>query len=220
MSGKINADFKSFKFIISRNKPYLFSIFTILLCIILLFQFVIPQFRALLSARKEANKLSQQLETLNKNFNVLANINENSLDSQLKILNSALPINKDFVGIINSINYASQKTGVDLGTFSIQIGDISESQESDKLLSINISVPVNADITAIDSFVETISNSVPLVDVSFIKIANKTSSMNLSYYYKPLGSFNNEDISISPLSQQGLSLINQLATFQNLSFSF
>lgn len=220
MNEKINADLKSLKFIFDRNKFYILPSVIILVCIVLFFQFIIPQFKTLLIAKKDAKEASIKLETLKENLNILVNTNENSLDSQLTILNLALPLNKDFAGVLNSIYYVSQKTGVNLGSFSLQIGDLSEAKKNDKFPTINLSVPINAGVAAINSFVETISKTVPLSEVTLIKIGAQTSTINLSFYYKPLGSTSSENIRINPLSKKGLSLINKLTGFENISTSF
>jgi len=219
MNEKINADLKPLKFIFDRNKFYILPVVIILICIILLFQFIIPQFNALLKTQEEAKDASGKLETLKEDLNVLVNTSENSLDSQLKILNLALPLSKDFNGVLDSIYYVSQRTGVNLGAFSLQIGDLSEAIKNEKLSTINVSLPIDADVAAVNSFVEIISNTVPLSEVSSIKIGDKTSTINLSFYYKPLGSSSSKDIRINPISKKGLSLINKLTGFENISYS-
>ena len=221
MSEKINVDLKSLKFIFDRNKFYILPVVILLSCIVLFSQFIIPQFETLLMVREEAKEASLKLETLKESLNILVNTSEDSLDSQLKILNLALPLNKDFEGILNSIYYASQKTGVKLGSFSVQIGDLSEAKNNEKFSTISISLPIDAGVAAVNSFVEIINNTVPLSEVSVIKIGDKTSTINLSFYYKPLGSSkSSEDIRINPISKKGLSLINKLTGFDNISYSF
>lgn len=218
MNEKINADLKSLKFIFDRNKPYILPIIIILVCTILFWQFVAPQFGILFTAQEEAKQASLKLQALKENLNVLVNTDEKSLDVQLKILNSALPLNKDFSGILNSIYYASQRTGVNLGSFSLQIGDILDTKKSDDFPSISLSIPINANAAGVSSFVEIISKTVPLSEVTLIKIRDITSTIRLSFYYKPLGlSSYREDERIIPLTQKGLSLINKLSGFENVS---
>lgn len=216
MNGKINADIKSIKFILSRNKPYFLPVSIIFICIILFFQFIIPQFNSLLLAQREAKAASLKLEILKDNLNMLTNTNENSLDEQLKLLNQTLPLSKDFAAILNSIYYASSKAGVGLGAFSLKVGDLSKSEKSDMFSIISMSVPINSDATGVNSFVAAISKTLPLSEVTLIKIGDKASAINLSFYYKPLGSNkNNDDVRINPLTQKGLSLINKLKAFED-----
>ena len=218
MIGKINTDLKSLKFIFEGNKSYILPSIIIVVCIALFLQFVIPQFRILFKQQEEAKQASLKLQTLKENLNLLTNIDEKSLDVQLKILNLALPLSKDFSGILNSIYYVSQKTGVSLGTFSLQIGDLQDAKKNDDFPSISLSIPVNANAVGVSSFVETLSKTVPLSEVTIIKIRDIASSVKLSFYYKSLGLSNlKEDARINPLSQKGLSIIQELSSFENTS---
>lgn len=218
MNEKVNEDIKSLKFIFNKNKSYIFPVVVILVSIIIFFQFVIPQFGAFLAVRKEALAASLKLEALKANLDVLTNTNEKTLDSQLEILSQALPLNKDFIGILNSIYSTAQKTGVSLGSFSFKIGDLSRSENSDDFPIVNVSLPINSGVTAINSFIETIGRTVPLSKVYHVKIGNISSTVGLSFYYKPLGVSNySRDLRISPISQKGLTLVNQLGEFENIS---
>ena len=217
MNEKINVDLKSLKFIFERNKPYILPSIIIVICIALFLQFVIPQFKILSLAQEEARLASLKLQILKENLNVLTNTDEKSLDSRLKILNLALPLNKDFGGILNSIYYASQKTGVSLGSFSLQIGELADTKKSVDFPSISLTIPISANAPAVNSFVEVLSKTVPISEVTIIKIRNVASSIKLSFYYKPLGFTNlKEDARINPISQKGLGIINRLSLFENL----
>lgn len=216
MNEKINEDIRSLKFIFNKNKSYILPIAIILVSIILFFQFVIPQFGALLSARKEARETLSKLQALKENLNVLTNINEETLDSQLKILSQALPLNKDFIGILNSIHYASQKTGANLGNFSFQVGDLFKSEESPGFPMIKVPIFINSDVATVNNFVKTISETVPLSEVSLIKIGDVSSTVDLYFYYKPMRASNySQDALISPISQKGLTIIQKLSGFGN-----
>lgn len=218
MDKKINADIKSLKFIFNKNKSYVVPVVIILVSIILFFQFVIPQFNALLEARKEALAASLKLETLKANLDVLNNINEQVLDSQLGILKLALPLDKDFIGILNSVYLTAQKTGVSLGNFSFKVGDLTQSENGNNFPVVNLSLPMNASVTAVNNFVETISKTVPLSEISLVKVGNASSMVNLSFYYKPLNASNySQDTRISSISQKGLTLVDQLSQFENVS---
>jgi len=220
MNGKINIDLKSLRFIFSKNKPYFVPIAIILISVILFFQFVIPQYQILLATRKQIQETSVKLAALKTNLDLLTNINENTLDSQLKILNSALPLEKDLIGILNSIYSTAQKTGVELGSFSFKIGDLSKSENSNNFSVVKLSVPINAGVMAMNNFIEVISNTLPLSEINLIKVGKLSSVTDLSFYYMPLtASGYDQNSRISPISQSGLTLINQLNKFGNVPSS-
>lgn len=216
MNEKINADLKSLKFILNKNKAYILPVVVILVSIMLFFQFVISQFGALLAAREEALITSLRIEALKANLDVLTNINEKTLDLQLKTLSLALPLSKDFFGILNSIYSTAQKTGVDLGSFSFKIGDISKAESGDNFPVVKLSAPINSGVAAINNFVETISKTVPLAEVYSVKVNNISSTVSLSFYYRPLSVSNySQDVRIFPISQKGIALVSQLGKFEN-----
>lgn len=220
MNEKINLDLKSLKFIFDKNKVYIYPIVVIFISIILFFQFIIPQFRSLLAVREDALAASLKIKTLKTNLDILTNINEEVLDSQLKTLKTALPLNKDFFGILNSIYGVSQKIGANLGNFSLKIGDMSKSESGDVFSVVKLFVPVNSNTATIGSFVEEIEKALPLAEVNSIKIGQMSSTIGLSFYYKQLNSSNyNQDVPISPVSQKALILINKLSEFINPSLS-
>lgn len=217
MNEKINLGSKSLKFILDRNKQYIFPSFIILVCIIMFFKLLIPQFKSFLLTNQEAKSASLKLQILKENLNVLNSIDENSLEYQVGILKRSLPVEKDYSGILNSIYFAAQKSGVNLGNFSLQIGDLSRSENNEKVPTIRVSLPINNGAFQVSNFVQIISQTVPLSDVSFIKIGEAGSSVDVVFYYKPLDSAQSSIENIMPISQKGLELINKLSNFENVS---
>lgn len=216
MNEKVNADLKALKFIFDKNRSYILPVVIILVSVMLFFSLIIPQFGALLTTTKEAKDSSLRLQVLKENLNILTNINEEVLDSQLATLNLALPFDKDFIGMLNSIYSTAQKTGVSLGSFSFKIGDLAKSENGDNFSVVKLSIPVSSSVTALNSFVQAVSKTVPLSEVNLIKVGNVSSTVNLSFYYKPLDSSNySQNVPISPISQKGLTLIGQLREFEN-----
>jgi hypothetical protein len=216
MNQKINLDFVSLKFILNRNKSYVFSALIILVSIFLFFQFVVPEFNSMLKSKQEADDLTAKLEMLKTNLNVLTNVNQDKLDSQYNTLTSALPVEKDVIKILNSIYAVAQKTGVSLGNFSFKIGNISKPEAADNSL-VTLSVPINSGAEAANSFIKTLSKTIPLSEIDSIKTTDEISTITLSFYYKPLGdaSSYSQDVQINPISKSGLALIDQLDKFDD-----
>lgn len=214
MNGRIDTDLKSIKFIFERNKFYIAPVTIMLICVILFFQFILPQFNMIFTAKENAREDLLKLDTLEENLRVLSGVDESSLDAQLEILNLALPSEKDFDGILNSINSSGVKAGAILGAYSFAVGDLSGVPGTDKFPTIQLSVPVNSDASSVNEFLGAISKSLPLSEISLVRIGGKTSTVNLSFYYKPAFSGSFKNFRISPLSPKGLSLIEQLRGFK------
>ena len=218
MNEKINLDLRSLKFIYNKDKFYILPIVIILASVMLFFQAVIPQFKVLLATQKEAKAEQLRLQVLNKNLSVISDTNEDVLNSQLEVLKSALPSTKDIVKMLDSINLTSQKTGVNLGNFSFKPGGLAISGNGEIFPVIRLMIPIQADMVAVKDFVEIISKTFPLSEVNAVSVQNAFSTVGISFYYDLIdpSSFK-QDVPISPISQKGLNLINQLKEFGDMS---
>ena len=175
MNEKINVDVRSLKIIFERNKYYIVPVAIILICIILFFQLIIPQFKTLFALGENAKKMALELQVLKNNLNVLMNTNEKVLDSQLKILISALPSDKDFDSMLSVIYSVSQKTGVSLGNFSLKIGNLSESEAANSSPTIKVTVPINSNAESATSFIQELISLAPLSEIESIKMNDLSS---------------------------------------------
>ena len=218
MKEKINANLKSFKFVFNKSKSYIFPSIFILVSILLFFQFVIPEFSLLFKTQEEVNALKAKTELLRENLNMLTNINQDTLDSQYNTMILALPVNKDYIEIINSVNVAAQKAGVGLGNYSFKVGSLGKSDSADISPLIKLTVPIESGLAGSNSFVQIINNTVPLSQIDSVNVGDALSSITLSFYYKLLDTSNySQDTLISPVSQEGLDLIDQMKEFKTAS---
>lgn len=221
MDNKINTDIKSLELIYARNKPFIIPIVVILVCIALFIKVELPLFGNLQQVLEDSKKASQELESLKKDLQVIESLDGKTLDSQLDIANNALPANKNFSAILNAVYLTAQKTGVILGEFTFQVGDLDKPDEGVSNPVITLSLSLDGDIRVINSFVEIISKTLPLSDISLVKSSNKASTVNLLFYYKPLmKNLPGKDLKIGVVSEENLSLLSELAAFNNSSSSF
>ena len=221
MIGRVNTDIQSIKIIYNRNKHFLIPFFVILICIGLIVQVIVPQIRTFFKVREEAENASQRLAELKKELDVLSSLDENMLESQLKITSFALPINKDFGGILSALYSAAQASGVNVGAFSFQLGDLSKSEEKDaKFPSIELTVNFENDIGAVNNFIDIVGKTLPISDISAVSTDNDSSSVSLLFYYKVLSTSDiQKDERIVPISNDKLSLLDKLSTFNSTLLS-
>lgn len=221
MEQKVNVDITALIIIFNKNKSYILPVLIMLISLFLFLQFVPPQFNALIKAREEAKATLAKIAKLKENLNILSNINDAELNSQLQTLSLALPLRKDYVGILDTINLTAKKTKVDVGSFSIRIGDISTSESNaDFFPMIRFPVPISTDIVGAYRFVDEISQAaVPLSNVYYVNAGKDSASVGLAFYYMPLGSTSDvsPDATVVPVSQKGLKLIDQLIELQKES---
>ena len=224
MNTKVNIDLATIKFLFNKYRSVLVPLGVIAVCFVLLIYFVIPQFKDVVGLVNQAQIDSKKNEILKKNIELLSKIDPSTLDSYLKIVNFALPLNKDFIGIINAIAYSSSVSGGSISEFNLEIGDLSDTADvnTGKYSAINVSLFVDGDINIVNQFVDVLSKTFPLSSVTGINVGNTSSVVQVSFYYKPLAPSEHDDSKvINPISSDSLTLLDNLSDFNyNFSDSF
>lgn len=217
MESRVNTDIQSIKIIYNRNKHYIIPFVVILVCIGLIMQIIVPQFKTLFKVREEAKNASRRLAELKEDLSILSSLDKEVLDSQLETTSFALPINKNFGGILSALFSAAQTSGVIIGKFSFQVGDLAKAdQEDTKFSSIDLTISLENDIEAVNNFIDAIGKTLPISDISFVKTENKISIISLLFYYKFLPVPNvQEDIRVLPVSDDKLLLLSKISSFNS-----
>ncbi|MCL5019479.1 MAG: hypothetical protein M1426_03235 [Patescibacteria group bacterium] len=217
MKKKVNIDSTTFWFLYQRYREYLLPVGVIFACILLFFLVIIPQFQNFLDTQQQVKAESNKLIILKNNLNLLTNMDESQMDSQLQIVSGALSSNKDFEGILNGISVAANKAGVFLGDYEFQVGDITKPSLSiQSFPSLQLTLTIYGGVSGVTRFMIELYKTVPLSEITDVKVSSTTSEITALFYYKPfppLG-FNNS-APINPVSQQGLSTIANLSSWNN-----
>lgn len=219
MNNKVNIDVDTLKFLYAKYKEFLVPIIVMIVSIILLIVFVIPQFLFFLSSMDAVNEENAKLSILRNNLNTITNASDSTLDSQLEITSAALPLAKDYAGILNALTIASKTSGAYLGNFEFQVGDVSSTQPSQSGFPfLKMTLNVNGDIKTVSSFINLLSQTFPLSEITGAAISNGLSTLNLSFYYKPIpANVISNNLPINAVSKEGLNLIRNLSLFSNSS---
>ena len=217
MKKKVNIDSTTFWFLYRRYKEYLLPVGVIFVSILLFLFVIIPQFQNFLDAQQQSKAEANKLVVLKNNLNLLTNMDESQMDSQLKVLSGALPSNKDFEGILNGISAAADKAGVFLGDYEFQVGDITKpSLNIQSFPSLQLTLTIYGGVGGVTRFMSELYKTVPLSEITDVKVTSNISEITAVFYYKPfppLG-FNNS-APIIPVSQQGLSIVGNLSSWNN-----
>ncbi|OGH23425.1 MAG: hypothetical protein A3J69_00555 [Candidatus Levybacteria bacterium RIFCSPHIGHO2_02_FULL_42_12] len=203
-------------------KDYLVFGSVVAICVLIFLIFVPAQVRNILLLNEQANDIKQKVKVLSANVDVLSGIDSVLLNNQLTLAHGALPSEKYFNGILQSVSQASSKAGVDVGDFTIEIGDLSLSNtEIQPLSSIAINITVNGDIEGVKRFLKELSHIFPLSEVISVQTGGLGGSrIEVLFYFKPypLSTLPNTT-SVKPLSEKERSSLNVLSSFQNSSAS-
>ncbi len=218
MNTKISLDFNTLGLLYKKYRDFIVPGLVILVCIILFFQLIIPQILNLAKTQEEVKREAIKLDVLRGNLSFLTNLNQDTLDSQFIAVSSALPPGKDFAGILNSISSIANLSGVAVGEFEFQVGDLDKAPQSAKAYpSLDIVINITGGLDGASSFMKELYKSVPLAEVKGVKLNDGITTLTLTFYYKPYPPIGFNDTSpIRTITQQELDLIRQ---FETWSFS-
>lgn len=211
-SKKFNVDFNTIIILYRHYKDYLLPIFVILGSFLVFLLIVIPQVQQYFVSKQELELETQKLQVLKNNYNFLASLDQSEEETQLNTLSTALPPGKDFAGVINAISASSANTGVLVGDFDFQVGDLSlVSQGVSAYPSLQITVNLTGNALSLATFMSQLYKTVPLSEVTSIKVNQTASVLTILFYYKPFSGVNiNNETPIIPLSQKEQSLVSDI----------
>ncbi len=184
------SSFQTFRILYFRYKDtswYSLSIvvFLLLISVILIGRVIFPQIQNWLSFQKEVAEAKSRIAVLRNNEQQLLGTNESILNTQLQTVTAALPVEKDFAGVIRAISAAGANSGVAFNDYSFIVGNLStESAELVPETYLDISISIQGDIENVNEFMTEIYQKVPLVEILSINFSSNTASMKLRFYYK------------------------------------
>lgn len=195
---------------------YLLSIMMgiILLSTVLAWKVVYPQMMNWFSVNNEVAATRTRIDTISKNIAYLSSLSDATLSDSLDVSVHALPIQKDFAGVLISLSQAARSSQVALNDYSVSFGDLgAKVLEVKDLGVVNLKISVGGGVAGAKAFIDEIQKSVPLAEVVGLS-ASDTSEMTVRFYYKPLGSLSSSDTSPIPqLTLQKQELLTMLSTW-------
>lgn len=185
MNNKAHIDLDIIKLLYFKYRAFTLPLVVIFISLYVFFQFVIPQIQNFLSVKDEVAASEQTLAVLTQNYNALASLNVNDLQSSLDTATQAVPQVKDFAGILNAISTAAGLSGVTVNDYSFQIGDINNiTDPSTANQTIQISLTIQGDLEQTKKFVDALSKQFPLSEVTSLSVGGANSTViSASFYY-------------------------------------
>jgi hypothetical protein len=145
-------------------------------------------------------------------------LDETKLDSQLKILSSALPAGKDFAGILNGISTNASNTNVSVGDFQFLVGDLSAvpATAASPIGPLTLKVTIAGDTASIINFISQVYKTVPIADITTVKLSAGNANLEMFFYYKPFPTQSvTGDQPILELSAQSNALITKVSSWNS-----
>lgn len=210
-------DENTLRILYEKHKTYLIPVTVIIISVLLFFFAIVPQTENFFSLRTEAESTKEKIVVIKSNIALLSAINQGDLNSKLQTVTAALPVEKDFSGILRIIAFAAQDASVKLGDFSFAVGNLSsESTKITNVLPIEVDLTIGSDILGTKRFLEALNKRFPLSEVTSLHISGKSSAAKVIFYYKPLPQFILDDNKkMEGLSQKDEAFFTTLSLFKS-----
>jgi hypothetical protein len=169
-----------------------------LLGVVLILVVIKPQIESI-GEQREQNTLKQnEIVQLQSSLAALNSVSAERVADDVKIMNEALPTNKDIITIFSTIISLTTKTGVELSGFTLQVGDIFNTTK-DKAAPDQIDVSSDTGFPALNvqltlqstdqsqvvEFTKLLYEKLPLARVNNVTAQEGSSSLDISFYYRP-----------------------------------
>lgn len=208
----------STRLIYLRYKRFFVPFILVVSSILLGFFVVMPQFNDYIKTKAQERAIAEENEKISKSIQILSGVTDSDLSTDLSVALSAIPLQKDYIGVLGSISEAAAKSGVGLSDFSFSIGNVSK---VDSNTPLQITLQVEGSIDAVEQFLTNLSTSLPLSSITKTDITGSSSQINIVFYYKEKPSAPKElSSTLTPLSLQDKALLQKLSTFTNGNEAF
>jgi hypothetical protein len=165
-----------------------------LLMMILIGAIILPQIRGL-ALEIEKNRIKgEEVQKLKNSLAALNAVSDDRLDSDVQVLTSTLPTNKEVISIFSSLISLASEAGVQVRGFTIQVGQVYDTkQEEDVELhsatgfpSMNVILSLTStDERQLVAFSEALYKSYPIAKINSLASQDGSSSLEISFYYRP-----------------------------------
>jgi len=214
---KISIDRNTLALIYNKNKDYIVPLVTIFISFILFMNITIPWLSNLSAKRQELKFEKDKLAILQENLKILTSLNSPTLDLQLSQVQDALPSSKNFAGVLNAISISANKSGVSLGDFEFQVGDLANNAVPSKgFPSLQLTLNLNGSVPSTAKFINELYKTMPISEVSSIQVTGVRAFLNTLFYYKPfIQKSIEENIPLKTLSSNDLDVLKEISSWNN-----
>lgn len=192
---------------------YLLVITVLFLAGLILSLYVVPELFRYVASISEANRYEKKVALLRSSATFIASIDDQKLDEQLRVASLALPIDKDYEGILNTIALSAETAGVSLRDYSFQVGELASGSAQTALSysSLTTTLYIEGDIEKVTQFIKELLQRSPIAEVSSLQANNNSSSVKVDFYYMPIPTVRYTDATVvKPILDKDTQLLDQL----------
>lgn len=171
-----------------QNKAYIIPVGVILISIFVFLFLVSRQIQDVSLTSSQIQEAQKRIAILKENIRILSQTDDKNQSSMLENVSRALPIEKDFSGILSAIALVSSRTGISVADYSFQVGDISKPTIVNTPAPLTLSLILAADAYGAARFLRELSRTVPLSSVESVWSSGNQSTVSVAFYFRPLSS--------------------------------
>src|SRR3989344_7763747 len=216
MKENTNIDINTIKILYKKYKEHLIYILVIFITVVLFLFTVLPRIADVALLNNERKIELNNFSILKKNLDLLSNLDDSKLDSQLLVVSSSLPSEKDFEGILNAVSLASGRSGASLSDYEFQVGDLSQGLlvKTTGFPFLTLTVNIRGTPLQVVKFVDSLSKSTPISEVTSILLNANSATIPILFYYKALPPIQlSDNRQVAPLSEKGRGIINNISSW-------
>lgn len=210
----------TFRILYARYKDYLVPSVIIFVCIIVFFQFNLPQIQDTISLYNHVSDTSSRINIINSNINFASKLDDTTITKDLQTAVKALPQEKDFAGMLDAVSNAAVSSAVVLGDYSVSVGDVSGVAAQNTSSTLQIALSITGGIQDIERFLLSLKDQLPISNIIEVRIDNGVNSrVTLEFYYKPFPKIDFvPSVPLTDLSQKDKDLLNKYSSIATPSF--
>ena len=187
----------------------------ILVCIFLFIFLIVPQIQDIFLENAKSKKLERRVDIIKQNTSFLSSLPPDTVNTDTQVALSALPVQKDYAGIIESIASAASMASVSVDDFTFGVGSLATPSARIASPTIQVKLHINGGFEGSKRFIQELSKSAPLSEISFVQTSASSSELTVVFFYRPLTSIRfSEDISLKPLSSSDQELLTTLSSWK------
>jgi hypothetical protein len=190
--------------------------------VIIVWKGILPQTHDWFSVQDEIKATKERIAQLQTNQSFINGISQAKLNKDYIVAATALPYQKDYAGMIESIDGATSISNMERNDYSIEVGNLStKSAQLSPQTTITVKVSLQGDAIRLQKFLDQLKKELPLSEVVSIEYNDEATNIEVNFFYKylsPNTTFPYTD-PIKVLSQNNQKLLKDLTSWRDVQSS-
>ncbi len=155
--------------------------------VIIVWKGIMPQTHDWFSVQDEIKATKERIAQLQANQSLINGISQTKLNKDYSIVATALPYQKDYAGMIESIDGATSVSNMERNDYSIEVGNLStKSAQLSPQTTITVKVSLQGDAIKLQKFLDELTKELPLSEVVSIEYNDQATNIEVNFFYKYL----------------------------------